>query len=55
MDEIYQMKKDVGINDRGLVWNTDLIEAMELENLLSIIYIYNYHSPGQDDHRVSCQ
>jgi succinate dehydrogenase (ubiquinone) flavoprotein subunit len=27
--------KNIGIKDRSLVWNTDLIEAMELENLLS--------------------
>lgn len=33
-DEIYQTYKDVKINDKGLVWNTDLIETMELENLL---------------------
>ena len=25
---------DVGITDRSLIWNTDLIETMELENLL---------------------
>ncbi|MEP7245155.1 MAG: succinate dehydrogenase flavoprotein subunit [Gammaproteobacteria bacterium] len=25
---------DVRVNDRGLVWNTDLIETLELENLL---------------------
>jgi succinate dehydrogenase/fumarate reductase flavoprotein subunit len=25
---------DLGISDRGQVWNTDLVEAMELENLL---------------------
>jgi len=24
----------LGISDRGQVWNTDLVEAMELENLL---------------------
>lgn len=29
------MYKDVKINDRGLVWNTDLVETLELENLLS--------------------
>jgi succinate dehydrogenase/fumarate reductase flavoprotein subunit len=28
------MYNDLGITDRGLVWNTDLIEALELENLL---------------------
>jgi succinate dehydrogenase / fumarate reductase, flavoprotein subunit len=26
--------KDVGVSDRGLVWNTDLIETLELDNLL---------------------
>ena len=26
--------KDVSVSDRGLVWNTDLIETLELENLL---------------------
>jgi len=25
---------DVGINDRSLIWNTDLIETLELENLM---------------------
>jgi succinate dehydrogenase / fumarate reductase flavoprotein subunit len=25
---------DVGLSDRGLVWNTDLVETLELENLL---------------------
>lgn len=34
MAEIYQKYKQIGIKDRGLVWNTDLIEAIELENLL---------------------
>jgi succinate dehydrogenase / fumarate reductase flavoprotein subunit len=26
--------RDVRVNDKGLIWNTDLIETMELENLL---------------------
>jgi len=34
LDNICKLYKDVGIQDRGLVWNTDLIEALELENLL---------------------
>lgn len=25
---------ELGISDRGNIWNTDLIEAMELENLM---------------------
>ncbi len=27
--------QDIKLADRGLVWNTDLIEAVELENLLA--------------------
>ena len=34
IDRTYESFKDVKINDKGLVWNTDLIETMELENLL---------------------
>ncbi len=32
--EISQMFSDIKISDRGNVWNTDLVEALELENLL---------------------
>lgn len=28
------MYPDIKLSDRGSVWNTDLIEALELENLL---------------------
>ena len=34
MDKICTLYKDIGIKDRGLIWNSDLIEALELENLL---------------------
>ncbi len=35
MNEIFAGFKDVGVSDRGLVWNTDLVETLELENLLA--------------------
>jgi len=34
VDEISEMYPDLKVSDRGNVWNTDLVEAMELENLL---------------------
>lgn len=34
MHEVTQKMKDIGISDRGNIWNTDLVEAMELENLV---------------------
>jgi succinate dehydrogenase (ubiquinone) flavoprotein subunit len=39
VDEALAMYSRIGITDRGLVWNTDLIEALELENLLRKLYI----------------
>lgn len=35
VDKVVGDFKDVKVTDRSLIWNTDLIEAMELENLLS--------------------
>lgn len=35
VDACVQAFKDINVSDRGLVWNTDLIETLELENLLT--------------------
>merc|ERR1719162_2298304 len=35
INDIIKKYKDVGIQDRSMIWNTDLIETMELENLLN--------------------
>lgn len=34
MTKIFGKKNDVKINDRSLIWNTDLVETLELQNLL---------------------
>jgi succinate dehydrogenase / fumarate reductase flavoprotein subunit len=33
--KIYADTADIGITDRGLVWNTDLVETLEYDNLIS--------------------
>ena len=35
MQHIFDSFADVGIQDRGMQWNTDLLETLELENLLA--------------------
>jgi succinate dehydrogenase / fumarate reductase flavoprotein subunit len=35
MQEIWAKRPDIGVTDRSLVWNSDLVEAMELDNLMS--------------------
>ena len=34
LNAVFASFADVGLTDRGLVWNTDLVETLELENLL---------------------
>jgi len=35
IDEVYQEMKNIKISDRSLIWNSDLIETLELQNLMS--------------------
>ncbi|KAH8389251.1 hypothetical protein KR200_006657 [Drosophila serrata] len=35
MQEIYKQFKDVKVVDRSLIWNSDLVETLELQNLLA--------------------
>ena len=34
MNKVFASFEDIGVSDRGLIWNTDLVETLELENLL---------------------
>ena len=35
IDEIASTLKDIHVKDKGMVWNTDLVEALELQNLMT--------------------
>lgn len=32
--QLYAQQKHIKLSDRGLIWNSDLIETLELQNLL---------------------
>jgi succinate dehydrogenase / fumarate reductase flavoprotein subunit len=34
LSEAYAMLEDIQIKDRSLIWNTDLMEALELQNMM---------------------
>jgi len=34
ISDVWRAAKDLRVTDRGLIWNTDLIETLELENLI---------------------
>jgi succinate dehydrogenase / fumarate reductase, flavoprotein subunit len=34
IDEIYKSASDIGVSDRSLIWNSDLVETLEFDNLI---------------------
>jgi succinate dehydrogenase / fumarate reductase flavoprotein subunit len=35
IDAVFQRMQDVSVTDRSLIWNSDLVETLELDNMLS--------------------
>jgi len=35
IDDVYKSMKDIKVSDRSLIWNSDLIESLELQNLMT--------------------
>jgi succinate dehydrogenase / fumarate reductase flavoprotein subunit len=46
IDKTFQKASDLGITDRGMVWNSDLVEALELQNLLdqAVVTMHSAHN-----------
>merc|ERR1712187_384090 len=48
---IMRKYKDIGITDRSLIWNTDLIETLELENLINQASQLMYSAEARQESR----
>jgi succinate dehydrogenase / fumarate reductase flavoprotein subunit len=35
LDAVHDKRRDLRVSDRGLIWNTDLVETLEFENLIA--------------------
>ena len=46
IDDVAASMKDLAIADRSMIWNTDLVEALELENLLAqaVVTMHSAHN-----------
>ncbi len=51
IDAVYQSMADLGVTDRGLVWNTDLIETLELDNMIGQAVATVYSAANRQESR----
>lgn len=47
----YEKFKDVGVTDRSLIWNSDLVETLELDNLISQAAVTMYGAYNRKESR----
>ena len=51
IDKCFAAKKDLGITDRSMIFNTDLVEALELENLLGQAVVSMHSAANREESR----
>ncbi|MBI3517353.1 MAG: succinate dehydrogenase flavoprotein subunit [Proteobacteria bacterium] len=49
--QVVATMSDLGVNDRSLIWNSDLIEALELDNLLSQAVVVLHSAEARKESR----
>jgi succinate dehydrogenase / fumarate reductase flavoprotein subunit len=51
IDAVYARLADIGVSDRSLIWNTDLVETLELENLISQAVVTMHGAAARQESR----
>lgn len=51
IDQAYAGKRDLGIKDRSMIFNTDLVETLELDNLLSQAVVSMHSCVNREESR----
>ena len=53
MKMVNERMQDIDVTDRSLIWNTDLVETLELDNLMAAGDGYD-HQRGQSPGKPRC-
>jgi succinate dehydrogenase/fumarate reductase flavoprotein subunit len=51
INEVWQGSDDMRVNDRSMIWNTDLIEALEFQNLISQAVVTMHSAAARTESR----
>jgi succinate dehydrogenase / fumarate reductase flavoprotein subunit len=51
IDEVYRQMADISVTDRSLIWNTDLVETMELDNLIGQAVVTMHSAANRKESR----
>jgi succinate dehydrogenase / fumarate reductase, flavoprotein subunit len=51
IDAVYVSMSDIGIKDRSLVWNTDLLETLELDNMIGQAVLTMHQAANRKESR----
>ncbi|MGA9659541.1 MAG: succinate dehydrogenase flavoprotein subunit [Asticcacaulis sp.] len=51
LDAIHKASSDLAISDRGMIWNTDLIEALEYDNLINLAVVTVNSAANREESR----
>ncbi|MEA3011428.1 MAG: succinate dehydrogenase / fumarate reductase, flavoprotein subunit [Sphingomonadales bacterium] len=51
IDEVYKQMADVKVSDRSLIWNTDLVETLELDNLIAQAVVTMHSAANRKESR----
>ncbi|HEY1606779.1 MAG TPA: succinate dehydrogenase flavoprotein subunit [Allosphingosinicella sp.] len=51
IDKVYRRMEDIRITDRSLIWNTDLVETLELDNLIAQAVVTMHSAANRKESR----